>query len=610
MSKSNNPLNPNRVADPSVGKPRSKATINRLKMYRTRAHHDKNGKLRWQELQSQELSDTRIQPDRRWFGNVHSIGQKELDTFREKLTETVHDPSQVILKSQKVPWNLLEIKEKEYKGGVLEAEPFTEVFGKNSKRKRPKLAVLEEAELVRKAQERQENYDVEKDKNIKNDDDFNTKMTKEKLYEKGQSKRIWGELWKVVDSSDIIIEVLDARDPMGTRSKHVEEHIKNHMKHKKIVLVLNKCDLVPTWATARWIQVLSKEFPTIAFHASMENPFGRGSLMNLLRQFASLMVDGDRQISVGFIGYPNSGKSSVINTLRTQKVCKVAPVAGQTKVWQYITLMKNIYLIDCPGVVHPSDDTETDIILKGVVRVENVKDPEHHIQGVLDRVKEDYMRKTYDIKQWEDAEDFLAQLARKRGKLLKGGEPDLHIVAKLILYDFQRGRLPYFIAPPTPKLNDTVDTDYNDVLKLEKQQFNQLKTEMEFNEADMKNKDEIDVDQENDMDEHVDHIEEVKDEEIKKEDEDGKMEIVEDDVYVSDDEEDKMNDEKLLATRKERMENMDGLGKNARRRKKQLLKMERKENKNKGNKEKKPRKEKPKTISRARRHQGVPKALI
>ena len=55
------------------------------------------------------------------------------------------------------------------------------------------------------------------------------------------------------------------------------------------------------------------------------------------------------------------------------QVCKVAPVPGETKVWQYITLMKRIFLIDCPGVVYQkNEDDETDIVLKGVVRVENL----------------------------------------------------------------------------------------------------------------------------------------------------------------------------------------------------------------------------------------------
>lgn len=89
---------------------------------------------------------------------------------------------------------------------------------------------------------------------------------------------------------------------------------------------------------------MSKEFPTLAFHANINNSFGKGSLIALLRQFSSLHSDR-KQISVGMVGYPNTGKSSIINTLRKKKVCVVAPIAGETKVWQYITLMKRIYMI-------------------------------------------------------------------------------------------------------------------------------------------------------------------------------------------------------------------------------------------------------------------------
>ncbi|KPP61513.1 hypothetical protein Z043_120378, partial [Scleropages formosus] len=80
----------------------------------------------------------------------------------------------------------------------------------------------------------------------------------------------------------------------------------------------------------RWVAVLSQEYPTLAFHASLTNSFGKGSLIQLLRQFGKLHTD-KKQISVGFIGYPNVGKSSIINTLRSKKVCNVAPIAGETK---------------------------------------------------------------------------------------------------------------------------------------------------------------------------------------------------------------------------------------------------------------------------------------
>lgn len=222
------------------------------------------------------------------------------------------------------------------------------------------------------------------------------------------------------------------------------------------------------------MKILSREYPTLAFHASLTNSFGKGSLISLLRQFSSLH-SSRKQISVGFIGYPNTGKSSIINTLRKKKVCEVAPIPGETKVWQYVTLMKRIYLIDCPGCVPPSmSDTPEDILLKGVVRTENVENPAQYIPAVLKRTQARHLERTYEIKGWESAPSsstgektdkdrieesirFLELLARKGGKLLKGGEADVDGVAKMVLNDFLRGKIPWFIAPPKTEEGQTAD---------------------------------------------------------------------------------------------------------------------------------------------------------
>lgn len=278
----------------------------------------------------------------------------------------------------------------------------------------------------------------------------------EPIYAKGTSRRIYGELYKVIDSSDVILHILDARDPMGTLCESVLEYIRKEKAHKQVVLVINKCDLVPNWVTARYIQHLTPRYPTLAFHASPNHSFGKGSLIQLLRQFSQLHSD-KKQISVGFIGYPNVGKSSVINTLKSGKVCTVAPVPGETKVWQYITLTKRIYLIDCPGIVPTSaKDSQTSTVLKGVVRVEALATPSEHIPALMARVKPVYLARTYGVplpdpedpsKGWEP-ETLLDKLARMKGRLLKGGEPDHEAVAKILLSDWVRGRIPFFVPPP------------------------------------------------------------------------------------------------------------------------------------------------------------------
>lgn len=190
---------------------------------------------------------------------------------------------------------------------------------------------------------------------------------------------------------------------------------------------------------------------------------------------------------MGFIGYPNVGKSSVINTLRSKKVCKVAPIAGETKVWQYITLMRRIYLIDCPGVVYPSAETDTEKVLKGVVRVELVNNPEDYIEAVLERVKKEYLIKTYKIEDWGNSTEFLEKLAYRMGKLLKKGEPDIGIVARIVLNDWQRGKLPFYVTPPGYEVPQTTMKEEEDKGQLNVvQDFNKIKVGLSYEGEDVK----------------------------------------------------------------------------------------------------------------------------
>ncbi|XP_075029991.1 nucleolar GTP-binding protein 2 isoform X2 [Calonectris borealis] len=406
--------NPDRVGGAGGNNMRDRATIRRLNMYRQKERRNKHGKvIKPLQYQSTVAPGTvaRVEPNIKWFGNTRVIKQSSLQKFQEEMETVMKDPYRVVMKQRKLPMSLFydRIKPHTSRVHILDTETFETTFGPKSQRKRPNLSASDVQSLVENAEASSGSYDQGKDRDLVTEDTGVRDEAQEEIYKKGQSKRIWGELYKVIDSSDVVVQVLDARDPMGTRSPHVESYLKKEKHWKHLIFVLNKCDLVPTWAT---------------------------------------LHSDKKQISVGFIGYPNVGKSSVINTLRSKKVCNVAPIAGETKVWQYITLMRRIFLIDCPGVVYPSGDTETDIVLKGVVQVEKIKSPEDHISAVLERAKPEYIRKTYKIDSWKDTEDFLEKLASRTGKLLKGGEPDMQTVSKMVLNDWQRGRIPFFVKPP------------------------------------------------------------------------------------------------------------------------------------------------------------------
>lgn len=452
INKSTHSMNPDRPKDglKGVAAPRTKATIKRLQMYRNfKAKRNRQGKIITPApFQGWVSSGTvsRVEPSPKWFSNSRVISQSALQKFQEEMGKVMKDPYQVIMKPTNLPITLLNESAKYKRVHLLDTESFDKTFGPNKQRKRPSLKVRDLEDMTKLAEESTEKYNDEKDHDLIRDDGGVKPQLRDWVFAAGQSKRIWNELHKVIDSADVLLQVLDARDPMGTRSKYIEDFLRKEKKHKHLFFILNKVDLVPIWVTQRWVAILSSEYPTIAFHASMTHPFGKGALINLLRQIGKLHVD-KKQISVGFIGYPNVGKSSVINALRSKKVCGVAPIAGETKVWQYITLMKRIFLIDCPGVVYPSAETDVEKVLKGVVRVELVTCPEDYVEEVMKRVRKEYLVKTYGIRDFSGHIDFLEQLSKKMGKLVKGGEPDINTTAKMMLNDWQRGKLPFYVPP-------------------------------------------------------------------------------------------------------------------------------------------------------------------
>lgn len=246
------------------------------------------------------------------------------------------------------------------------------------------------------------------------------------------SKKAWKSVFKVISEADIVLEILDSRDPESFRNKKIEEIVAK--QGKKLILVINKSDLVPKDILEKWKRKLSKEYPTV--YISSKDRLGTRILRKTILKHASRIP-----VKVALVGYPNVGKSSIINVLKGRHSAGTSPIPGFTKHSQLFKITPKIFILDTPGV-YPAED-EVSLMLKSALEVEKIKDPITCSLELIKFVREkdpEQLIKVYGIESSNDLE-FLEKLAIKRGRLLKGGEPDVEEMARIILRDWQKGKI-------------------------------------------------------------------------------------------------------------------------------------------------------------------------
>lgn len=262
-----------------------------------------------------------------------------------------------------------------------------------------------------------------------------------------KTKELLEENLKLVD---IVIELLDARIPISSKNPQVDRIIAD----KPRIVLMNKSDLASQEANDMWKNYFAKQGVSVLFINATYNT-GNEKIIEEIQNILKEKIDKRKAkgikhtvVRAMIVGIPNVGKSTLINSLAGRKGAKTGNRPGVTKCKQWIKLRGNIELLDTPGILWPKFEDKR-VALKlaftGAIRDE-VMDTETLALKLLEEIlKKDklLLEKRYgiEITEEETALSVMEAIAKKRGCIIRGGEPDYTRVSGVILDEFRHGTI-------------------------------------------------------------------------------------------------------------------------------------------------------------------------
>lgn len=254
---------------------------------------------------------------------------------------------------------------------------------------------------------------------------------------------------------DIIVEVLDARIPLSSSNKDIE----NLFETKPKIIVLNKVDLADDETTKRWEkEFINRGNKVVIMSANVSSNVNRliEKINELGQEIYSEKIEGksikiNPIYRVAIVGIPNVGKSTLINKMAKRETAKVGNKPGVTTANKWIRIANNIDLLDTPGLLWPNlneNDSGVKLALTGNIKQEILDSEELACLGIAMMISNEKYRKILaekykieSINSEDESYTILEEIGKKRGCIMSGGRVDTERASKLFLDEFKNGKI-------------------------------------------------------------------------------------------------------------------------------------------------------------------------